>query len=48
MVARTFPTAASPSNTSFTLLLGLGAEAPVVVDSAILTPDYVRQRGGGG
>jgi len=32
MTAVTFPTAASPSNTSLTLLLGFGAE---VVESAI-------------
>lgn len=30
----TFPTAASPRRTSFTLLLGFGAEASAIVDCA--------------
>lgn len=42
---RTFPTAASPSRTSFTLLLGLGAELPLV--SAIVYKVCSWRCGGG-
>jgi hypothetical protein len=40
IIGRTFPTAASPSKTSLTLLLGLGAEAPPVAGAAMLMSGY--------
>jgi hypothetical protein len=43
-MGRTFPTAASPSNTSLTLLLGFGAAAPEAESAMICAfkfPDLV-------
>lgn len=46
-VGITFPTAASPRSTSFTLLLGFGAElVSVIVD--VCVGDFVEEGAGGG